>query len=114
MFKCLGNLADMAGMMKQAREMQARLADLQDGFARTIVMGESGGGLVRVRATAKGDVTGLEISPHILVASEKERVEDLILAAIQDAQGQGQALMARDMRKLSDELGLPADMKLPF
>lgn len=114
MFKGLGALGDMAGMMKKAQEMQTRMAELQEAMARTVVMGEAGGGLVKARVTAKGEVTGLDIDPSILVASEKEMVEDLILAAIKDGQVKGAMKNAEEMRKLSESLGLPTDMKLPF
>jgi hypothetical protein len=114
MFKGLGALGDMAGMMKKAQEMQGRLAEMQEAMARTVVTGESGAGLVKARVTAKGEVTGLDIDPSILVPSEKEVIEDLIIAAIKDAQAKGAARQAEEMRKLQEQLGLPADMKLPF
>ena len=114
MLKGLGGLGDMAKMMKTAQEMQAKMAEMQEAMSRMVVMGESGAGLVKARVTAKGEVTGLDIDPSILVASEKEVVEDLIIAAIKDAQTKGAARQAEEMRKLTEGLGLPADMKLPF
>ncbi|MCB6179382.1 YbaB/EbfC family nucleoid-associated protein [Rhodobacter sp. Har01] len=114
MFKGLGALGDMAGMMKKAQEMQTRMAELQEAMANTVVLGEAGGGLVKARVTAKGEVTGLDIDPSILVASEKEMVEDLIVAAIKDGQVKGAVRNAEEMRKLTESLGLPTDMKLPF
>ena len=113
-FGGLGGLGDMAGMMKKAQEMQAKMAEMQEALSRTVVMGESGAGLVKARVTAKGEVTGLDIDPSILVASEKEVVEDLIVAAIKDAQAKGQQKMQDEMRRMTEALGLPADMKLPF
>lgn len=113
-FGGLGGLGDMAGMMKKAQEMQAKMAEMQEALSRTVVMGESGAGLVKARVTAKGEVTGLDIDPSILVASEKEVVEDLIVAAIKDAQSKGQQKMQDEMRRMTEALGLPADMKLPF
>jgi DNA-binding YbaB/EbfC family protein len=110
----LGGLGDMAKMMKAAQEMQGKMAEMQAAMANTVVIGESGAGLVKARATAKGEVTGLDIDPSILVASEKEVVEDLIIAAIKDAQSRGAQRMADEMRKMTEALGLPADMKLPF
>jgi DNA-binding YbaB/EbfC family protein len=104
----------MAKMMKAAQEMQGKMAEMQAAMANTVVIGESGAGLVKARATAKGEVTGLDIDPSILVASEKEVVEDLIIAAIKDAQSRGAQRMADEMRKMTEALGLPADMKLPF
>ena len=114
MLKGLGGLGDIAKMMKTATEMQSKLAELQEELGRTIVVGEAGAGLVKARCTAKGEVTGLDIDPSILVASEKEVVEDLIVAAIKDAQAKGAARNLAEMQKMSLALGLPADMKLPF
>ena len=114
MLKGLGGLGDMAKMMKAAQEMQAMMAELQADLDKIVVTGESGAGLVRARATAKGELTGLEIDPSIFVASEKEVVEDLILAAIKDAQGKAAARSQSEMAKLTQGLGLPADMKFPF
>ena len=110
----LGGLGDMAKMMKAATEMQTKITELQAELARTVVMGEAGAGLVKARATAKGEVTGLDIDPSILVASEKEVVEDLILAAIKDAQRRASDKAAQEMARLTRDMGLPADMKLPF
>ncbi|WP_149589722.1 YbaB/EbfC family nucleoid-associated protein [Tabrizicola flagellatus] len=110
----LGGLGDMAKMMKAAQEMQTKLAELQEELARTIVTGEAGGGLVKARATAKGEVTGLDIDPSILVASEKEMVEDLILAAIRDVQERARARNDQEMNKLAEIMGMPPGMKLPF
>ncbi|NEX46051.1 YbaB/EbfC family nucleoid-associated protein [Pseudotabrizicola algicola] len=114
MLKGLGGLGDMAGMMKKAQEMQAKMAEMQEDLSRIVVIGESGAGLVRARATAKGELTGLEIDPSIFVASEKEVVEDLILAAIKDAQSKAAQRSQAELAKLTEGLGLPAGMKLPF
>jgi len=113
MFKGLGQLGDMAKMMKAAKEMQERMMTLQEDLGRIVVVGEAGAGLVQARATAKGELTGLSIDPSILVASEKEVVEDLILAAIKDAQARAAARAQDEQRKLLTEMGLPADMNLP-
>lgn len=114
MLKGLGGLGDMAKMMKAAQELQGKMQALQEDLARIVVVGESGAGLVRARATAKGELTGLEIDPSIFVASEKEIVEDLILAAIKDAQGKASARHQQEMAKLTESLGLPPGMNLPF
>lgn len=82
----LGGLGDMAKMMKTAQDMQVKMAQMQEDLARIVVIGESGAGLVKARCTAKGEVTGLDIDPSILIPSEKEVIEDLIIAAIRDAQ----------------------------
>lgn len=109
----LGGLGDMAKMMKAATEMQGRIAEVQADLARIVVVGEAGAGLVKARATAKGDVTGLDIDPSILVASEKEVVEDLILAAIHDAQDKAKARHEQEMTRLAESMGVPAGIKLP-
>ena len=114
MLKGLGGLGDMAGMMKKAQEMQTRMAEMQEELSRIVVIGESGAGLVRARATAKGELTGLEIDPSIFVASEKEVVEDLILAAIKDAQAKAAERSRSELAKLTEGLGLPPGMQLPF
>ena len=107
MLKGLGNLGDMAGMMKKAKEMQDKMTQMQDDLQNIEVTGESGAGLVKATATAKGMLTGLDIDPSIFHPDEKEVVEDLILAAIKDAQSK-----ASD--KAAAEMGSPAGMKLPF
>ncbi len=114
MLKGLGGLGDMAKMMKAAQEMQGKMADLQEQLASVTVTGESGAGLVRATATAKGELTALEIDPSIFNPTEKEVVEDLILAAIKDAQAKAGEKSRDEMRRLTESMGLPADMKLPF
>ena len=114
MLKGLGGIGDMGKMLKAAQEMQGKMAELQEELGRTVVVGESGAGLVKARCTAKGEITGLDIDASILVPTEKEVLEDLILAAIKDAQSKGAARQSEEMRKLTESLGLPADMKLPF
>ncbi|WP_370399285.1 YbaB/EbfC family nucleoid-associated protein [Sulfitobacter sp. JB4-11] len=114
MLKGLGSLGDMAGMMKKAQEMQGKMAQLQDDMASIMVTGESGAGLVKATATAKGELKALDIDPSIFNGDDKEVVEDLILAAIKDAQAKASERSQEEMRKLTEGLGLPADMKLPF
>ncbi|WP_371169479.1 YbaB/EbfC family nucleoid-associated protein [Aliiroseovarius sp. 2305UL8-7] len=114
MLKGLGGLGDMTKMMKAAQEMQTKMAEMQESLATMTVVGESGAGLVRATATAKGVLTGLDIDPTIFNPDEKEVVEDLILAAIKDAQAKAQARSESEMSRLTEELGLPKDMNLPF
>ena len=114
MLKGLGALGDMAGMMKKAQEMQTKMAQMQDDLDNITVTGESGAGLVRATATAKGVLTGLDIDPTIFNPNEKEVVEDLILAAVKDAQAKAAEKSASQMQQLQEDMGLPADMKLPF
>lgn len=114
MLKGLGGLADMGKMMKAAQDMQTKMAEMQDELNRVTVIGESGAGLVKATATAKGELTALDIDPSIFNADEKEVVEDLILAAIKDAQSKASDKGQEEMQKMTEGLGLPADMKLPF
>ena len=114
MIKGLGGFGDMAKMMKTAKEMQDKMAQMQEDLAGITVTGESGAGLVKATCTAKGELTALDIDPSIFVPSEKEVVEDLILAAIKDAQKRAQDRMQSEMSRMTSELGLPPDMKLPF
>ena len=114
MLKGLGGLGDMANMMKKAKEMQGKMAEMQEQLETMTVTGESGAGLVRATATAKGTLVGLDIDPSIFHPDEKEVVEDLILAAIKDAQQKASDTAQAEMSKLTEGLGLPKDMKLPF
>ncbi|WP_179378622.1 YbaB/EbfC family nucleoid-associated protein [Jannaschia marina] len=114
MFKGLGGLGDMAGMMKKAQEMQSRMGEMQENLASIKVTGEAGAGLVKATATAKGELVGLEIDPSIFVPSEKEMAEDLILAAIKDAQARAAERSQAEMGRIAEEMGLPPGMKLPF
>ena len=114
MLKGLGGLGDMAGMMKKAQQMQTRMAELQEEMANMMVEGEAGTGLVKATCTAKGELKGLDIDPSIFNGDDKEVVEDLILAAIKDAQAKASERAQEEMSKLTEELGLPKDMNLPF
>ena len=101
-------------LMKKAQEMQNKMAEMQDGLQNFTVTGQSGAGLVKATATAKGELTALEIDPSIFSGDDKEVVEDLILAAVKDAQIKATEKAQEEMGKLTEGLGLPAGMKLPF
>ncbi len=114
MLKGLGQLGDMAKIMKQAQEMQTKMAEMQENLKTVMVVGESGAGLVKATATAKGELTALEIDPSIFNPEEKEVAEDLILAAIKDAQQKALEKGQEEMAKVTEGLQLPEGMKLPF
>ena len=114
MFKGLGGMGDMGKMMKAAQEMQGKMAQLQEDMQNIIVEGQSGAGLVKATATAKGELKSLSIDPSIFSGDDKEVVEDLILAAIKDAQQKAAERAQEEMGKLTEGLGLPPGMKLPF
>jgi DNA-binding YbaB/EbfC family protein len=107
-------MGDMAKMMKAAQEMQGKMAQMQEEMHNIIVEGVSGAGLVKATCTAKGELKSLDIDPSIFNGEDKEVVEDLILAAIKDAQGKASDRAQSEMAKLTEGLGLPKDMKLPF
>ena len=106
-------MKDLMNMMKQAKAMQEKMAEMQNALDTITVTGESGAGLVKATATAKGELTALDIDPSIFNSDDKEVVEDLILAAIKEAQTKAQEKAQEEMQKLTSEMGLPADMKLP-
>ena len=107
-------MGDMAKMMKAAQEMQGKMAQMQEDMHNIMVTGESGAGLVKATCTAKGELKTLDIDPSIFNGDDKEVVEDLILAAIKDAQGKASDKAQEEMGKLTEGMGLPKDMKLPF
>ncbi|SHJ58325.1 hypothetical protein SAMN05444000_110101 [Shimia gijangensis] len=114
MLKGLGQMGDMAKMMKQAQELQTKMTQMQDDLQDILVVGESGAGLVKATASAKGELKGLDIDPSIFNGDDKEVVEDLILAAIKDAQTKAADRAQSEMGKISEAVGLPADFKMPF
>ena len=114
MLKGLGAMGDMAKMMKAAQEMQGKMAQMQEVMHNVMVTGEAGAGLVKATCSAKGELKALDIDPSIFNGEDKEVVEDLILAAIKDAQAKAAETAQAEMAKLTEGLGLPKDMKLPF
>ena len=105
---------DIMGMMKKAQAMQAKLEEAQAELGRLEVEGASGGGMVGVTMTAKGDLKGVRIDPSLMRPADKEMLEDLIVAAFADAKGKAERLAAEKMQALTAGLALPPGMKLPF
>jgi nucleoid-associated protein EbfC len=105
---------DIMGLMKQAQAMQQKMADLQSELDGVQVTGASGGGSVSVTMTAKGDVKGLTLDAALLVPNEKEILEDLIVAALNDAKAKAERAAQERMQELTKGLPLPPGMKLPF
>lgn len=101
---------DIQEMMKQAKVMQDRMQALQGELAEVEVTGESGGGMVSVIMTCKGEVRNLSISPELINANDKETLEDLVMAAINSARHNADAKMAEETQKMMREMGLPANM----
>jgi len=107
-------MVDIMGMMKKAQAMQAKLQDVQDELAKLDVEGQSGGGLVRITLSAKGELRGVAIDASLLTPGDKEMVEDLLVAAHGDAKKKADALASDKMREVTAGLPLPPGMKLPF
>ena len=110
----LKGLGDMGKLMKQAQEMQSKMQEAQEKLDDIRVTGEAGAGMVQATATAKGEVVGLNIDASLFNADDKEVVEDLIVAAIKDAQTKGSEAAQAEMGKVTEGLPLPPGMKLPF
>jgi DNA-binding YbaB/EbfC family protein len=104
----------MAKMMKSAQELQGKMTQMQEDLHNVMVTREAGAGLVKATASAKGDLKALDIDPSIFNGDDKEVVEDLILAAIKDAQAKAAEKAQEEMAKLTESIGLPKDIKLPF
>eukprot|EP01037_Dinobryon_pediforme_P033747 gene33747-39338_t len=105
---------DFFKMMSKAKEMQSRMASMQDELGDIEVTGVSGAGMVSVVLSGKGAVKSLKIDPSLMKPDEVGIVEDLIVAAHRDAQEKQEAAVAAKMRELTAGLGLPEGMKLPF
>jgi hypothetical protein len=103
---------DIMNMMKQATQLKAKMDEMQAELDQIVVDGTSGGGLVTVTLTAKGDMKGVKIDPSLVNPEEKEIVEDLIVAAHADARRKGEALLAEKMKGLTGGLPLPPGLKL--
>ena len=105
---------DFFKMMSKAKEMQTRMASMQDELGDIEVTGVSGAGMVEIVLSGKGAVKSLRIDPSLMKPDEVGIVEDLIVAAHRDAQEKQEAAVAAKMRELTSGLGLPEGMKLPF
>jgi hypothetical protein len=107
-------MMDIMGMMKKAQAMQAKLAEAQEELTQLEVEGQSGGGLVKISLTGKGEMKSIHLDPSLLTPDDKEMAEDLILAAFADAKGKADRIAAEKMQTLTAGLPLPPGMKLPF
>jgi len=114
MMKGLGNLGDMAKMMAKAQEFQGKMAEAQAAVEALEVEGEAGAGLVKATVTGKGELKRLAIDPSLFVPEDREAVEDLIVAAIKNAQERASEAAQAEMAKAAEGLPLPPGMKLPF
>src|SRR6476620_6677206 len=107
-------MPDFDEIMKMAQNAQNELQKAQDSLDKIEVEGAAGGGMVKVRATAKGRILGVDIDESLLAPSEKTMVEDLVAAAINDARAKADTAAADEMQKMQSSLPLPPGFKLPF
>ncbi|HWX50723.1 MAG TPA: YbaB/EbfC family nucleoid-associated protein [Roseomonas sp.] len=113
-------MKNLGAMMKQAQQMQARMQEMQAKLEAMTVEGAAGAGMVKVTLTGKGDLKRLSIDPSLMVADEREVLEDLVVAAHADAKQKVEAMMAEEMQKATAGLNIPGmggglgGFKLPF
>ena len=107
-------MPDFDEIMRMAQNAQAELQKAQDNLDKIEVEGASGGGLVKVKATAKGRILAVDIDESLLAPSEKGMVEDLVAAALNDARSKADVAANAEMQKMSSGLPLPPGFKLPF
>ncbi len=107
-------MKDLLGMMSKAKEMQAKFQAMQEEIANIEASGQAGGGLVQVTLSGKFEMRSLKIDPSLFKEDDVEVLEDLILAAHNDAKAKVEAIMQEKSRELTAGLPIPPGMKLPF
>jgi len=107
-------MKNIMGLMGQFKEMQEKMAQLQEDLKSMEVTGEAGGGLVTVTLTGKGEMRAMHIDPSLIKPNEVEILEDLVLAAHNDAKGKAESAVEEKTRELTAGLPIPPGMKLPF
>lgn len=107
-------MKNLGNLMRQAQEMQTKMAELQQELATAEISGSSGAGMVSVTLNGKGEVRAIKIDPSIVDPNDVEVLEDLLMAAINDARAKVDAHAAEEMSKLTGGIELPPGMKLPF
>ncbi len=105
-------MKNLGQMMKQAQEMQAKMGEMQARMDQTEVTGVAGGGMVEITLNGKGEMRGLKIDPVLIKADEAEVMEDLIIAAHNDAKARVEAKVQSEMADLTGGLNLPPGFKL--
>jgi nucleoid-associated protein EbfC len=107
-------MKNLGQLMKQAQAMQEKMAEMQAQLEAVEMTGASGGGLVRATLNGKGDAVRVKIDKAVVDPSEVEVLEDLLVAAFNDARAKVNAYAQSEMQKLTGGLGLPGGLKLPF
>lgn len=107
-------MKNLGNLMKQAQQMQSKMAEMQAQLETVEMTGVAGGGMVRLSLNGKGDVKSVKIDPAAVDPAEVEVLEDLLVAAFNDARQKVNAYAEAEMQKLTGGLNLPGGMKLPF
>lgn len=107
-------MKNLAGLMKQASQMQAKMTEMQAKLEAMEIEGSAGAGMVTVTLSGKGDMKRVKVDPKLADPAEMEMLEDLVVAAHADAKRQIEAAMAQEMEKVTGGMQLPGGMKLPF
>jgi DNA-binding YbaB/EbfC family protein len=107
-------MKNLAGMMKQAQQMQEKVQEMQARLEALEITGEAGAGMVKVTLNGKSDLRKINIDPKIIDPADAEMLQDLIVAAHRDAKTKIEAASATEMQKITGGLQLPPGMKLPF
>ncbi len=107
-------MKNLAGLMKQAGQMQAKMAEMQARMEAMEIEGGAGAGMVTLVLSGKGELRRLQVDPKLLDPAEAEMLQDLIVAAHADAKRKVEAVMAEEMQQATGGLDLPGGMKLPF
>jgi DNA-binding YbaB/EbfC family protein len=107
-------MKNLAGLMKQAGQMQQKMQEMNDRLDQVEVEGSAGAGMVTVRMSGRGDLRRVSLDPKLIDPAEAEMLQDLIVAAHADAKRKIEAAAAEEMQKVTGGLSLPGGMKLPF
>jgi len=107
-------MKNIGQIMKQAQQMQTKMAELQEQLAGLEVAGSAGGGMVQVTMSGKGELRGVKIDPTLANPDDVEVLEDLIMAAANDAKAKVEVRVQEEMQKLTGGMQLPPGMQLPF
>ncbi len=107
-------MTNLGKMMKQAQEMQGKMSEMQEALEKAECTGQSGGGLVSVTLNGKGNMKGLTIDPSLFNSDDAEIVEDLVIAAFNEAKRKVEEYAQNEMAKITGGMQLPEGFKLPF
>jgi DNA-binding YbaB/EbfC family protein len=107
-------IKNLGQIMRQAKEMQSKVSEAQQKVAEIEAVGVSGGGMVEITLSGKGDMRKVRVDPSLMVGEDREMLEDLILAAHNDARSKAEGLVQEEMSKVTGGLKLPPGFELPI